>query len=331
MGQVPESQNLSIMITDIQGFSQFASEASREDLMALIKTHAELLTPAIHFFKGRIIKSMGDSFLSTFSSATDAAICAIAIRLITSEYNKFQKDEKLRLSIRIIINSGDVSVTDNDIFGEPVNIAARMEKLSHFEEGGIGISESTYLLMNRQEIIATEVGEFQFKGVGDKVKVYSVELEKQKLENLPTKLLKLVEGISKGKSLKKLLEVRAHKTRVMPWVAAMAALTVGIGGTALYFKREKQNIKTSVFALSDAPTTEIKTARDLIQLLMESDKNRDKEITKEEFIGSAEAFKSIDANNNGILERPEIKARIQSLRGSLPNLGPRNRPPLDDE
>ncbi len=195
MPPVVKSQNLSIMLTDIQGYSSTTANASREEVVDLIRRHSRLMRPVIEFYGGTIVKSIGDAFLCTFPSATDAVICAIIIQLLLKEYNQRLKDEANHLNLRVVINSGDVSLEENDIFGNAVNVTARMEALDCFPGGSIGISESTYLLMDRSEIVAEKIGAKELKGVPEPVTVFSVPLEKQKLNKLPMQLLNLVEKV----------------------------------------------------------------------------------------------------------------------------------------
>ncbi len=194
-----KSQNLSIMMTDIQGYTNTSSSCSREEIVELIRRHNKLMVPVIQFYGGTIIKSIGDAFLCTFPSATDAVVCAIIIQLMLREYNNKQKDEGRKLNLRVVINTGDVSIENNDIYGEAVNVTARIEGLECFPGGSIGISESTHLLMNRNEIVAEKIGPQQLKGIPEPVTVYRVPLEKQKLTSIPAKLSELVERAVSGK------------------------------------------------------------------------------------------------------------------------------------
>jgi len=188
-----KSQNLSIMMTDIQGYTNASSSSSREEIVGLIRRHNQLMIPVITFYGGTIVKSIGDAFLCTFTSATDAVVCSIIIQLLLREYNKKQKEEAKKMMLRVVINTGDVSIEKNDIYGDAVNITARMEGLDCFPGGTIGISESTYLLMNRNEIVTEKLGPQTLKGIPEPVNVYKIPLEKQKLTEIPSKLLQLVE------------------------------------------------------------------------------------------------------------------------------------------
>lgn len=181
-------------MTDIQGYTDKSSGSSRQEIVELIRRHGQLMIPVIEFYGGRIIKSIGDAFLVTFESATDGVVCAIIIQLILREYNSRQEDPERVLNLRVVINTGDVSLESGDIYGDAVNITARMEGLPCFPGGSIGISQSTFLLMNRNEIVTEEIGPMEMKGIPEPVTVYSVPLEKQRLTTIPAKLTKLVEA-----------------------------------------------------------------------------------------------------------------------------------------
>jgi len=112
---------------------------------------------------------------------------------VLREYNNKQMDLGRRMNLRVVINTGDVSIENNDIYGEAVNVTARMEGLPCFPGGSIGVSESTYLLMNRNEIVAEKIGPQQLKGIPEPVTVFGVPLERQKLTTIPGRLLQLVE------------------------------------------------------------------------------------------------------------------------------------------
>lgn len=186
-------------MTDIQGYTDTSSNSSRAEIIDLIRRHGNLMEPVFTFYGGNVIKTIGDAFLVTFPSATDAVVCAIMIQLLLREYNKKHREQSKKLNLRVVINTGDVSVENNDIFGDAVNITARMEGLDCFPGGTIGISESTYLLMNRNEITAKKIGPMTMKGIPYDVTVYEVPLEEQKLTEIPTRLLDLMEAVVQGK------------------------------------------------------------------------------------------------------------------------------------
>lgn len=196
-----KSQNLSIMLTDIQGYTDASSASSREEIVGLIRRHNRLMVPIISFYGGKIVKSIGDALLCTFASATDAVVCSIIIQVLLKEYNTKQQDASKKMKLRVVINTGDVSIEKNDIFGDAVNVTARVEGLACFPGGSIGITETTYLMMNKNEIVAEKIGPQTLKGIPEPVTVYKVPLEKQKLNQVPQKLAQLVEkAIASGDS-----------------------------------------------------------------------------------------------------------------------------------
>lgn len=192
------SKNLSIMFTDIQGYTRTASSFSRQENIELIRKHNSIMLPIICYYNGKIIRSIGDGYLITFESATDSVVCGIVIQLILWEYNKNLQDESLKLEIRIVINTGDVAIEGDDIYGDGVNIAARMEDMDCFYGGTLGISESTYLLINHNEILTENIGVFQLRGIPYPIRLYKVPIEEQNIEAVPEKLIKTAENILKS-------------------------------------------------------------------------------------------------------------------------------------
>jgi len=95
--------------------------------------------------------------------------------------------EDQRIEVRIAINMGEVNVTDNDIYGEPVNVTSRIETVA--EAGEVFFTESVYLNMNKAEVPSSEVGWLQLKGVSEKVRVYKVKRERPIGGDAPPHLL----------------------------------------------------------------------------------------------------------------------------------------------
>lgn len=170
------TRNLTIMFTDIKGFTKRVSDATRKDLNRLLETHERLLRPVFAHFNGTIVKTIGDAFLVRFDSPTDAVMCGVAIQKILDEYNKNVSDVD-QLNVRVAINSGDVELIEGDVMGEAVNIAARLEGFA--EAGQVYFTEAVYLAMNRIEAPSAEVGEQLFKGIPYPVRVFRVLLDRE--------------------------------------------------------------------------------------------------------------------------------------------------------
>lgn len=162
-------ENLTIMFTDIVGFSDLVAKMSREENQAFLDKHDRILNRVIKRFGGKTIKTIGDSFLVTFRSPTDAVICGMAMQDALWEANQ-ATDTKHPILIRVALNAGEVRQTQNDVFGDAVNIAARLESIT--PANCIYLTEAVYLAMSKSEVCLERVDAFQFKGVSEKINVY---------------------------------------------------------------------------------------------------------------------------------------------------------------
>jgi len=163
--------NATVMFTDIRGFTARTSRDTREGLEELLQTHEDLLIPVIKHYDGRVVKTIGDAFLVVFESPTNAVLCGVMIQRRLREFNETVPEAK-RIEVRVAINSGEVTLRGDDIFGEPVNIAARIEGIT--EPNAIYFTEATYLTMQKAEVPSSEVGSRRLKGIPEEVKVYRV-------------------------------------------------------------------------------------------------------------------------------------------------------------
>lgn len=167
-----KAQNLTILLTDIKGFTSKTASFSRAQTQQLLDRHRELVLPVIEKFSGRLVKTIGDAFLVVFHSPTDAVICGVEIQGVLKSYNE-GKTPAEKIEIRIAINAGEVSVHDDgDIYGDPVNITSRLESIA--EAGEVFFTEAVYLAMNKKEVPSSEIGYRQFKGIPEKIKVFRV-------------------------------------------------------------------------------------------------------------------------------------------------------------
>jgi hypothetical protein len=159
------------MFTDMKGYTSRTSVQSREATLGMIMQHKKLLLPIIQGYGGRLVKTIGDAFLVTFESPTDAVLAGMALQKKLRRYNKDLPEDQ-QIEVRIAINTGEVIEDEADIFGEAVNIASRIEGISKPNE--IYFTESTYLSMNRTEVPSAEIGYRILKGIPNKVKIYKV-------------------------------------------------------------------------------------------------------------------------------------------------------------
>lgn len=166
-----KTANLAIVFTDIKGFTERTSRQTLEDNQRLLEVHAQLLKPVFEAFGGRIVKSIGDAFMVTFESPTQAVLSGIAIQDRLWLHNRSAPPAD-HIDVRVAVNVGEVRLENKDVFGEPVNIAARVEGIA--EAGEVYFTESVFLSMNKAEVPSEVVGDFELKGIPGKVKVYRV-------------------------------------------------------------------------------------------------------------------------------------------------------------
>ncbi|GIK51870.1 MAG: hypothetical protein BroJett014_08430 [Planctomycetota bacterium] len=165
-------RNLTIMFTDISGFTRHTEKISRDQLMNRLETHNKLLMPIVAHFEGKVIKTIGDSFLITFESPTNAVQCGTYMQYTLRKYNQGLSEQD-QIHIKVSINSGDVTLTDTDVFGDAVNVAAKIEKATNPDE--IYFTETVFLAMNKAEVPNAFVKTFRPRGENSQeIKLYKV-------------------------------------------------------------------------------------------------------------------------------------------------------------
>jgi adenylate cyclase len=172
-----------ILAADVAGYSRLIGADEGGTLQALKAIRAELIDPTIAAHNGRLVKTTGDGLLVEFSSVVDALRCATEVRAGMAERNATVPAEK-RIEFRIGINMGDIVVEDGDIFGDGVNIAARLEALA--EPGGICLSAAAHeQVRDRIDIAFVDLGEQQVKNITRPVRTYGVALGASSRAALP--------------------------------------------------------------------------------------------------------------------------------------------------
>jgi adenylate cyclase len=172
----PERRLAAVLAADMVGYSRLM-EADETGTLARLKTHRiELVDPAIAKNRGRIIKTTGDGMLVEFHSVADAVLCAAEIQRRMARRNADVSPARW-MQFRIGINLGDVIVEENDIFGDGVNVAARLEMLA--EPGGICVSGAVRdQVGDRLDDIAFEdLGDQIVKNIARPIRVFRVRLE----------------------------------------------------------------------------------------------------------------------------------------------------------
>jgi adenylate cyclase len=167
-----------ILSADVVGYSRLMGLDEAGTLSRLNALRRELIDPTIAAHSGRIVKLMGDGALVEFASAVDAVTCAIEIQRQVCERDT-ANSEGNPIQFRIGINVGDVIIQGDDILGDGVNIAARLEGIA--EPGGISISEEAWRqVQGKVAANFIDAGEQNLKNIARSVRVYHVEFDKER-------------------------------------------------------------------------------------------------------------------------------------------------------
>ena len=162
-----------IMFTDMVGYSALTQ---RDEPLALrlLEEHRQLVRPILAHHGGREIKTIGDAFLVEFASTLAAATCAVAIQKSLHEHNRTAAAGH-QVQLRIGLHAGDVIYRENDVFGDGVNIASRIEPLA--EAGGICISEDVARqIQNKIACPLAKLGAGELKNIELPVEIYRIVL-----------------------------------------------------------------------------------------------------------------------------------------------------------
>ena len=215
MGPQDQQRRLAAIVsTDMVGYSCLM-ELDERGTIARQKAHrSELIDPKIAQHHGRIVKTTGDGLLVEFASVVDAVECAVAIQRAMVE-READVAEGLRIRYRVGINLGDIVIDDDDIYGDGVNIAARLQELA--DPCGVLISGTAYdQLKAKVEAGYEYLGEQQVKNIQTPVRIYRVLLD-------PERAGEVIEKTKKAQSR-------------WIWATAAAALVVAIAGAGLWWQ-----------------------------------------------------------------------------------------------
>jgi adenylate cyclase len=170
-----ERRLAAILAADVAGYSRLIGADEEGTLRRLKALRAEAIDPKIAAHRGRIVKTTGDGLIVEFASVVDAVRCAAEMQAAFAEGNAALPPDR-RIEFRIGINVGDIVVEDGDIFGDGVNVAARLEGLA--EPGGICVSARVQEdAAGRLDLAFDDMGEQALKNIARSVRVYRVRRE----------------------------------------------------------------------------------------------------------------------------------------------------------
>ena len=210
-----ERKLVAILAADVVGYTRLMGEDEAGTLARLEGLKAEILDPLIDQHRGRVVKLMGDGFLVEFASVVDALACALAWQdAVEARANQVPEDRALRF--RIGVNLGDVMVKGDDLYGQGVNLAARLEGLA--EPGSVLVSRTVFdHAKGKVAAVFEDLGERELKNIAEPVRVFRVSMGSEVTET-PT--------VAKVTS----------RSRRLPVIAATAVLLVVAAGAALWLK-----------------------------------------------------------------------------------------------
>ena len=217
-----ERRLAAILAADVAGYSRLTG-VDEEGTHVQLQAHMRaLVDPKVAEHRGRVVKNTGDGMLAEFSSVVDAVRCALDVQRGMAERNTEVPDEK-RIDFRMGINVGDIIIDRGDIFGDGVNVAARLEGLA--KPGGICISDDAHRqVRGKFDVTFEDAGERQLKNIARPVRVFRVAVDDAR----PAKPVWQPRNA----------EPAERRDR---WSARVAAIGVAVvliasaGGTALYF------------------------------------------------------------------------------------------------
>jgi adenylate cyclase len=180
-----ERRLVAVLAADVAGYSRLMGRDEERTLANLKSLRKTLFDPAIAAHRGRIVKTTGDGVLAEFASAVDAARSAIEVQRKMAGRNAGASRET-RIEFRIGIHVGDIIFDDNDIFGDGVNIAARLEGIA--EPGGVCISDDAHRqIRGKVDIIFDDMGPQALKNISEPMRAWRCRINSNASSAAPTK------------------------------------------------------------------------------------------------------------------------------------------------
>ena len=174
-GERVERRLAAVLAADVAGYSRLMGRDEERTLAQLKALRKTLLDPTIAGHRGRIVKTTGDGMLVEFASAVDAARCAVEVQRGMAGQNA-DLAQDIRIEFRIGIHVGDIIIDDNDIFGDGVNIAARLEGIA--EPGGVCISDDAQRqIRGKVDIAFDDMGLQTLKNIAEPMRAWRCRID----------------------------------------------------------------------------------------------------------------------------------------------------------
>ena len=171
LSETPQRKLAAIMFSDMQGFSM-QMDADEMGTMKILRKHNRVMDTAIANHNGRVVKTIGDAYMVEFASTVNAVACALDAQRHFSELNVEAQQNNL-YAVRIGIHVGDVMQEGTDLFGEAVNVAARLEPKA--DVGGICISQAVYSQVRRKvHAVGRDLGMVELKNISEPMRLFAI-------------------------------------------------------------------------------------------------------------------------------------------------------------
>ncbi|MBT5739737.1 adenylate/guanylate cyclase domain-containing protein [Candidatus Woesearchaeota archaeon] len=164
------SEILTVLLIDLVDYTRQMSKADREKIHEIQDVLDALALPQFSHYGGKVIKKMGDAFLVTFRSATNAVLCGVALQ---TKFYEYSRKREYKLQIKVALHAGEVVHRNGDVYGDTINTTARIEGIT--KPGHIVFSEAVYLAMNQNEIPYLHLGLKKLKGLRRPVRLFRVK------------------------------------------------------------------------------------------------------------------------------------------------------------
>jgi adenylate cyclase len=169
------SEVITIMFIDIVSYTKTTTKLKRVEFDNLHEIFDRLTKTVFKEYSGNVIKKIGDAFLITFKSATNAVLCGMALQSTLKYFNEKHK-LKQKLEIRVAIHTGEVLIRDGDVYGDTVNITSRIEGVA--KAGEVVFSEIVHSTINKNEIKTAYIGSHKLKGLERPINLFRVQTKK---------------------------------------------------------------------------------------------------------------------------------------------------------
>ena len=178
------------MFIDIVSYTKTTTKLDREEFNRLHDAFDQICLNSYKEHSGKVIKKIGDAFLVTFRSATEAVLCGVKLQENFGNYNHKNKNP---IQIRVALHAGEILHRNGDIYGDTVNIAARVESIAEADQ--VVFSETVYSAMNKNEVKYLFLGERKLKGLRRPLKVFRVRTKRDEILKRRRKVRKFVQKL----------------------------------------------------------------------------------------------------------------------------------------